>query len=576
MKYKINKEFFPFSHFKPPISEKFLAMAVPHMKPPKSLFKDKALETRRYEIESYDGKTIECFLLSPKALNANAPCLIYIHGGGFVLAAAGYHYKNAMRYAKEVGCKVLFVNYRLAPKNPHPVFFEDCYAAATWAYDNAKTLQIDSARIAISGDSAGSTLAVGVCMMAKERQHPIKFLFQMLPYPFLDARNNSDSCKKYTDTPMWNSKLSKRIAPMTNVCKTHPNYLYYSPVEADNFSYLPPAYIETAEFDCLHDDGILYAEKLRKAGVDVLLNETKGTMHGFDIMQKAKTTQKALTARIEYMKKFFIYSIPHKDDCMNNVNKTLYIPLYGKAYVSRKGLFLSDKKAEEIWAKEGFSLKGKSKSKWLAYYMGVRSAVFDEWLKEKMSALPNAVILHIGCGLDSRCIRVGTTTHKWYDVDFLEVIEERKRYYTPSDSYQMLAGDARDCSWLKNVKETACAIVVMEGVSMYLTKEELQRLTNCICAHFEQAVFLFDCYSSFAAKASKYKNPVNDVGVTKLYGIDNPEVLQNDTLSFVTERTMIPKKYIDELRGVEKFVFARLYAGGISKKLYRLFEYKKK
>ena len=64
---------------------------------------------------------------------------------------------------------------------------------------------------------------------------------------------------------------------------------------------------------------------------------------------------------------------------MNNVNKTLYIPLYGKAYVSRKGLFLDDKLAEEIWEKEGFALKGKSRSKWLAYYMGIRSAVFDRW-----------------------------------------------------------------------------------------------------------------------------------------------------------------------------------------------------
>ena len=69
---------------------------------------------------------------------------------------------------------------------------------------------------------------------------------------------------------------------------------------------------------------------------------------------------------------------------MNNVNKTFYIPLYGKAYVSRKGMILSDKKAEEIWQAEGFKLKGKSKTKWLAYYMGIRSAVFDEWLKDKL------------------------------------------------------------------------------------------------------------------------------------------------------------------------------------------------
>ena len=89
---------------------------------------------------------------------------------------------------------------------------------------------------------------------------------------------------------------------MTKVDRNNPNYVYYSPVEAESFEDLPPAYIETAEFDCLHDDGILYAKKLLDAGVEVTLNETKGTMHGFDIMQKAKITKAALAARIEFMK----------------------------------------------------------------------------------------------------------------------------------------------------------------------------------------------------------------------------------------------------------------------------------
>ena len=104
---------------------------------------------------------------------------------------------------------------------------------------------------------------------------------------------------------MWNSTLSSRIAPMTRADRSRPDYVYYSPVEAISFDGLPPAYIETAEFDCLHDDGILYAEKLREAGVDVVLNKTKGTMHGFDIVQKAETTQRAIDARIEFMKRRF-------------------------------------------------------------------------------------------------------------------------------------------------------------------------------------------------------------------------------------------------------------------------------
>ena len=302
-KYAILREFFPWNLFAPPISEKFLAMSVPHMKPPKSLWRDKELDVTTREITSYDSEKITCFVLSPKNPPAKAPCLIYLHGGGFVLEAAGYHYANAMRYAKEVGCKVVFPLYRLAPQHPFPVFFEDCYAAFNWTYDHAEEMGIDVNHMGIGGDSAGSTLAVGVCLMARQRNHPVKFRFQMLPYPYLDARGNSESCKRFTDTPMWNSSLSDRISPMTRVDKNDPNYVWYSPVEADSFEGLPPAYIETAEFDCLHDDGILYAQLLREAGIEVTLNETKGTMHGFDIAAKAPTTLAAMSKRIDFMKR---------------------------------------------------------------------------------------------------------------------------------------------------------------------------------------------------------------------------------------------------------------------------------
>ncbi|MBO5224510.1 MAG: alpha/beta hydrolase [Clostridia bacterium] len=304
-KYPIKKEFFPFNNFTPPISEGFLKMSVPFMKVPRFLFKDKELNVERVEIASYDNEKVECFFMSPKGIGDNAPCLIYIHGGGFVLPAAGYHYKNAMRYAKEVECKVFFINYRLAPKHPYPVFFEDCYAGYCYVCDNASELGVDINRIGIGGDSAGSTLSVGVCMMAKDRQYPVMPIFQMLPYPFLDMRGVSESNKKYTDTPMWNSSLSARITPMTKVDKANPNYKYYSPVEADSLSGLPPAYIEPAEFDCLHDDGIIYAERLKAEGVEAVINETEGTMHGFDIVQNAPTTKLALSARIAYMRKMF-------------------------------------------------------------------------------------------------------------------------------------------------------------------------------------------------------------------------------------------------------------------------------
>lgn len=258
---------------------------------------------------------------------------------------------------------------------------------------------------------------------------------------------------------------------------------------------------------------------------------------------------------------------------MNSVSKTLYIPLYGKAYVSRRGIILSDPKAEALWAAEGFALKGKSRSKWLAYYMGIRAAVFDRWLKARAEADPGAVILHIGCGLDARCERVGTHGQAWFDTDFPDVIKERKRYYRETETYKMLCADARETGWLDGLP-AGNAIVVMEGVSMYLHPAELKQTLGNIRAHFEKVSVLLDCYTEFAAKASKMKNPIKDAGVTQVCGLDDPKTLEVDGLRFVREHEMTPADLVDELQGVEKRVFRMVYAGGIAKRMYRLYEYR--
>ena len=260
---------------------------------------------------------------------------------------------------------------------------------------------------------------------------------------------------------------------------------------------------------------------------------------------------------------------------MNNVNKTLYIPLYGKAYVSSRGLFLHDPKAEQIWAAEGFALKGKSKSKWLAYYMGIRSAVFDDWVRACIASNPDDVVLHIGCGMDSRAERIGKHP-LWYDVDFPEVIAERKRYFAETDAYKMLAGDARDCAFLAGIPQQKHAVVVMEGISIYMTHDEMQNLFASLSAHFESVELLMDAYSERAAKLSKYKNPINDVGVTQVWGIDDATVIEAGGIEFVRAHDMTPPHYIEQLKGSEKRIFAKLYAGSFSRKLYRLYEYQKR
>ena len=259
---------------------------------------------------------------------------------------------------------------------------------------------------------------------------------------------------------------------------------------------------------------------------------------------------------------------------MNAVNKTLYIPLYGKAFVSRRGLFLQDSKAEEIWGAEGFSLKGKSKSKWLAYYLGIRAAVFDAWLRKQLAARPEAVVLQLGCGLDSRILRLKNPDCRWYDVDFPAVIEERKHYYEESSRYRMIGADVRDKAWLEKIPERKSALVVMEGVSMYLAPEELKALFRNLQEHFETVSLLMDCYTEMAEKMSRFKNPIHDVGASRVYGLDDPRALEEGGFRFVRAHEITPRAYIDQLTGLERRIFQKLYAGKFSKKLYQLFEYK--
>ena len=259
---------------------------------------------------------------------------------------------------------------------------------------------------------------------------------------------------------------------------------------------------------------------------------------------------------------------------MNGVNKTLYIPLYGKALVSKKGVILQDKKAEDIWQKENFKLKGKAKSKWLAYYMGMRSAVFDSWVLEKIEQNPNAVVLHLGCGLDSRVERLNCPSVRWYDVDFETVINERRKYYLETENYKMICADLKDSAFLATLPKAESAIIVMEGVSMYLTNFEITALFSALKEKFTSISILVDCYTPFAVKMSKIKNPVNQVGVLKVYGVENPTVLEKDTgVKFCREREITPQDLIEKLQGFERVVFKKIYAGGVSKKLYKLYEY---
>lgn len=160
-------------------------------------------------------------------------------------------------------------------------------------------------------------------------------------------------------------------------------------------------------------------------------------------------------------------------------------------------------------------------------------------------------------------------------MDFPDVIKERKLYYRKNEYYTMLEGDARNCSWLAEIPKNSNAIIIMEGISMYLTESELKGLINSLKTHFSSINMLMDCYTELSAKMSKHRNPINDVGVTEVYGFDDPKAFEVDDFTFIQEHNMTPDKYVNQLKGMEKLIFKKLYAGNLSKKMYRLYEFKR-
>ena len=174
-RYPIDRSFGIFSRVSPPFGRGIFVLARAAL----SLVKkgSRGVSVRRVTVA---GKVpVRAFLISPKGEKGRLPCLVYFHGGGFVFKAARYHSRNAAAYAR-TGCRVLFVDYRLAPKDTCPAPNEDCFAAYAWAAEHAAELAVDPARLAVGGDSAGGCLAADVVFRGAGRRSRCR-LFPIRP-----------------------------------------------------------------------------------------------------------------------------------------------------------------------------------------------------------------------------------------------------------------------------------------------------------------------------------------------------------------------------------------------------------
>ena len=292
-KYPISNEFGIYKLYRIPFDERIFENADKIMSVlPKTLKETKHISFKTKSIKSFDNEKINIYIFEPKKVNTRK-VLLYIHGGGFVYRGSRNHYVFCKQLAEEGICSVVYVDYRLAYKYKYPIPIEDAYAAYEYILKDKKKYD----KIMIGGDSAGGCLAIDVIRKAKELNKYIPD-YLLLLYPVLDKRMKTESMKKYTDTPIWNSELNRKMWNL--YLKGTDDYI--SPGEMKDVSFMPKTYIETAEYDCLHDEAIEFAKKLKKKHIDVVVNETKNTMHGFDI-KNGKITRRVIFERMENIRK---------------------------------------------------------------------------------------------------------------------------------------------------------------------------------------------------------------------------------------------------------------------------------
>jgi len=208
------------------------------------------------------------------------PVLVYFHGGGWVVGNLDTVDQFCRMIANAAGCIVVSVNYRHAPEHKFPAAVEDAYAGTCWASQNAQTFRGDPARLAVGGSSAGGNLAAAVALAARDRGGP-PLSYQLLIVPVIDSAFDTPSYRENAEGYGLTSEGMRwywRHYLTTDADGRHP---YASPLHAPTLRGLPPAFVATAEFDPLRDEGEAYAARLRNEGVPVTHKRYAGMVHGF-------------------------------------------------------------------------------------------------------------------------------------------------------------------------------------------------------------------------------------------------------------------------------------------------------
>ena len=213
----------------------------------------------------------------------NYPLIVYLHGGAFFLGSLDTHDHVARSLAKETGCKVVSVGYRLAPEHAFPAGLEDCHAVVRWVVGSGERLSWDHETLAVAGDSSGGNFAAAVAALAHDEGLDA-ITHQILYYPSLDLDFDADRYPSLCENAVGYGLETAGLKPFNAFyldSGADPNDPLVSPIKRADLSGLPPALILTGELDPLRDEGELYGERLREAGVPATVTRYAGAGHGF-------------------------------------------------------------------------------------------------------------------------------------------------------------------------------------------------------------------------------------------------------------------------------------------------------
>ncbi len=240
----------------------------------------KVAEVRDFKMPGPAGE-IAARLYRPATAEADAalPVCVYFHGGGFVVGDLESHDSLCRQLANAAACVVIAVDYRVAPEAPFPAAVDDCFAATQWISANASSLNIDASRLAVAGDSAGANLATVVSLLARDAGGP-QISYQVLIYPVVDMQGETESFHRNAEGYFLTADLMRYFLGHYLSDPGHAADWRASPLRAPKLKGLPAASVLVCGFDPLHDDGVRYAEALKRAGVPVTFTELPDQIHG--------------------------------------------------------------------------------------------------------------------------------------------------------------------------------------------------------------------------------------------------------------------------------------------------------